>query len=187
MHRAVLLLAVVGCGGNAVSSGLEIQPSSVDAGANATTTARGSWTYLSTEVDVAATLLTERGENHCVTTAKLTIDKATAAPDSFTLDATDCAVLSLTEAGDIVLYDSPTGHDWSGEPLRVDTDQELIELGPWTPAEPDAPTYRFMLAAPLCGDDCTCPFLRRRAGSEDLVSAQRKASTARPLSTRKPV
>jgi hypothetical protein len=163
--RWLSILLLPGCGGSAVGSELEVEGRGDGAG----TTARGSWTYASTEVDVAAVLFTQRGPDGCTTTAELTIDKATAAPERYRLEATDCSVLALTESGDIVLYGSPTGHDWSPEPLRVDTAEELIELGPWTPAEAGAPSYTFTLAAPPCGGDCDCPFLRRRAGSEDLV------------------
>lgn len=166
-RASILLVAVVGCGGKAASSGFEVERAGTAAGEVAT--ARATWTHLSSEVDVAAALVTERAEGSCKTTANLSIDTATSSPESYRLDETDCAVLSITEAGDIVLYDSPTGHDWSPEPLQVDTDQELIELGPWTSPEPSASTYLFTIAAPECGGDCSCPYLRRRAGNEDLV------------------
>ena len=166
--RAYLLLFVpLGCGGNAISSRLEIERDDADSGGVAT--ARGTWTYLSAEVDVTATLLSERSDDRCSTTAKLTVNEATASPVDYRLDETDCSVLALTEGGDIVLYGLPTGHDWSPESLRVDTDAERIELGPWTPSVPNAPSYLFTLAAPPCGGDCTCPYLQRRAGNQDLV------------------
>jgi hypothetical protein len=167
MRWSLLLFGLLGCGGKATGSGFETERADTEAGA--VTTSRATWKYVSSEVDVTTSLVTERGVDYCTTRANLTIDKANASPDSYHLDETDCSVLALTDGGDIVLYDSPTGHDWSPEPLRVDTDQELVELGPWTPAEPSALTYRFTLAAPPCGGDCSCPFLRRRAGSEDLV------------------
>jgi len=163
MRYALLAFALIGCGGSATGSGLDVERG------EAVIIARGHWTYASTEVDVTATLVTERGDGYCSTTAQLVVDKATATPDTYELDPTDCAILNLSEAGDIVLYDSPTGHDWSPEPLKVDTSEELIELGPWTPDEPGAPSYRFTIAAPDCGNDCSCPFLSRRAGSEDMV------------------
>jgi hypothetical protein len=152
------------CGGTATGSGLEIER----AQAGELTTTRGTWTYASSEVDVVAILVSERGAERCTTRASLSVDKATAAPDRYDLDDTDCSILELSESGDIVFYGSTTGHDWSPEPLRVDTSAELIELGPWTPGA-GAPTYRFTLGAPPCGRDCTCPYLRRRADAEDLV------------------
>ena len=167
MPRIALAFALAACGGRASGSGLEVERAQADAGA--VTTTRGTWTYASTEVDVTAVLISERGESHCTTRAALTIDKATAAPESYGLDPTDCSILELSEGGDIVLYGFPTGHDWSPEQLRVDTAEELIELGPWTADRAGAPTYRFTLAAPPCGDECTCPFLRRRADAEDLL------------------
>jgi hypothetical protein len=111
--------------------------------------------------------VTTETSEQCVTNARLVVDKATASPAVYTLGETACSVLRLTGTGDIVLYDSPTGHDWSTEALRVDTEAELIELGPWT-AEAGI-TYRFVLSAPECQDGCDCPALRRRADGEDLI------------------
>jgi len=165
----VLFFALVCCEGRATYSDFDIQHDVADGSATGLTTSTGSWTYGSWEVDVVVSLVTEREEGGCVTTASLSVDTATASPKRYGLVATDCSVLALTEAGDIVLYGSPTGHDWSTQPLRVDTDRELIVLGPWITPEPEATTYLFTIAAPACGHECSCPSLSRRHGSEDLV------------------
>ena len=160
----VLALAL-GCGGRATGSKLEVD---YDDGGSAAMRARASWTYLSPEVDVHATLVSETA-GECLTTASLVVDTATSGPETYRLEPTACSLLELQATGDIVLYGSVTGHDWSTETLRVDTERELIELGPWTPPEPGAAAFRFTLAAPDCGGGCSCPFLRRRTGDQDLM------------------
>jgi hypothetical protein len=162
---ALVAAVALGCGGRATGSKLEVEHDDGGAGA---IRARASWTYLSPEVDVHATLVTEAGAE-CFTTASLVIDTATSGPETYRLEPTACSLLELRDTGDIVLYASPTGHDWSTETLRVDTERELIELGPWTPPEAGAAAFRFTLAAPACGGGCSCPFLRRRTGDQDLV------------------
>jgi len=85
----------------------------------------------------------------------------------YRLEPTDCAELRLGPDGDLVLLDSPTGHDWSAEAIDVDSDRELIRLGPWHDPAREL-SYRFALGAPACSDDsaCECPRLERRAGDE---------------------
>jgi hypothetical protein len=74
----------------------------------------------------------------------------------------------LSQDGDLVLFELKTGHDWSTQPLRVDTDQETIELGPWYPDGSDT-AFLFILEAPECGGDCSCARLIRRHGEEEVV------------------
>ena len=85
-----------------------------------------------------------------------------------TLDTLPCAELMLSQDGDVVLFELKTGHDWSTQPLRVDTDQETIELGPWYPDGSDT-AFLFILEAPECGGDCSCARLIRRHGEEEVV------------------
>lgn len=125
------------------------------------------WTYRSTEVDIDLDLITQAGvEADCFTTARLVVDEFIATRDSYDLAETPCDVLRLTATGDIVLYESATGHDWSTEQLSVDTDAETIELGPWVSEA--GISYTLTLAAPECADDdnCICPFLSRSKNSE---------------------
>jgi hypothetical protein len=131
---------------------------------------RAAWTYRSAEVDVDIELVTVEAEDSCSTTARLRVDEALAGSDVYRLPPTACAELRLGRDGDLVLLDSPTGHDWSAEALDVDTERELIRLGPWHD-EARQISYRFALAAPPCSDDsdCECPRIERRAG--DAVSS----------------
>ena len=133
------------------------------------TEVRADWTYRSTEVDVDLTVTTDYSGTGCVTTARLLVDEAGASPETHRLGDTECPVLALTEQGDIVLHDSPTGHDWSTEELRVDTERKHIELGPWTAGAAGGTTYRFTLSSSPCGTSCDCPTLRRRAGGMESV------------------
>jgi hypothetical protein len=160
-----LVVALAGCGGVDASSRLEIEHD--DAGD--TTRVTGDWTYRSAEVDVDLTVTTDYSGTGCVTTARLWVNEAAASPETHRLRATACPMLALTEQGDIVLHDSPTGHDWSTEELRVDTERKHIELGPWTASTADAVTYRFTLSSSPCGTSCDCPTLRRRAGGMESV------------------
>ena len=158
-------MALAGCGGVDRGSRLEIEHD--DAGD--TTRVTAEWTYRSAEVDVDLTVTTDYSGTGCVTTARLWVNEAAAEPETHRLDDTECPVLALTEEGDIVLHDSPTGHDWSTEELRVDTERKHIELGPWTASTAGAVTYRFTLSSSPCGTSCDCPTLRRRAGGMESV------------------
>jgi hypothetical protein len=151
-----------GCGDARTSSKFE-QRDAGDAGAQL----RASWKYRSPEVDVDIELVTADASDGCTTTARLRVDEALAGTDVYRLPPTDCAQLRLGEDGDLILLDSPTGHDWSAEPLDVDGEREAIRLGPWHDAV-RAISYRFALSAPECSDDpgCDCPRLERRAGDE---------------------
>ena len=64
--------------------------------------------------------------------------------------------------GDLVLLELETGHDLTTEPLRVDTDLETIELGPWVP-EGDTSSFRFILEAPTAA--VTVPVPSSHAGT----------------------
>ena len=131
------------------------------------------WRYRSFEVDVDLWLGTDEREGNCSTTASLSVNSVIAATDRYGLEPTDCSVLRLTEAGDIVLFESPTGYAWQDQALSVDTDDETIELGPVTSADPETGhdvTYRFRLWAPPCpdDDDCDCGALLCFADSTRL-------------------
>jgi hypothetical protein len=65
--------------------------------------------------------------------------------------------------------DSPTGVDWASVDLAVNTDTEVISLGPARGSDPetgDSVDYTFSISAPPCGDgsDCECGVLRRTGG-----------------------
>lgn len=163
---AIVAFAVLaGCGDAETSSRLDVERGPDGNVERATAT----WTYSSGEVDVDLTLNTDYSEATCVTTARLFVNDAVSPAETHLLEDTECSVLAITEEGDIVLRELSTGHDWSTEPLHVDTEDERIELGPFTPNVEGAVTYRFTLSSPPCGDDCECPVLRGRAGSRESV------------------
>ena len=154
-----------GCGDAETSSHLDVERD----GDGNTQRVTATWTYRSSEVDVDLTLDTDYSQATCVTTARLFVNDAASTAETHVLEDTECSVLALTEGGDIVLYELETGHDWSTEPLHVDTADERLDLGPWTPDVEGAVTYRFTLSPPPCGDGCECPVLRGRAGSHESV------------------
>ena len=156
---------LAGCGEAETTSDLDVERDPHGNVERATAT----WTYRSGEVDVDLTLDTDYSGAACVTTARLFVNDAASTAETHVLDDTECSVLALTEAGDIVLREVVTGHDWSTESLDVDTEGERIELGPWTPDADGALTYRFTLSSPPCGEDCECPVLKGRAGSRESV------------------
>jgi hypothetical protein len=163
-----LLALACGCGDATTSSSLEA--TGADGGAaDAPQRMAAAWRYRSAEVDVDIDLVTSLGAGACVTTAELRVDEAIAGTERYHLPETDCSTLRLTAAGDLVLYDAPTGHDWASEAIDVDTNRERIRLGPWYDEQAEL-TYRFTLAAPECQDDsdCDCPELVRSAGTETL-------------------
>jgi hypothetical protein len=131
---------------------------------------RALWTYRSFDVDVDLTLVTRVTDEDCSTTSHLAVNDALSGADSHDLGATPCTTLRLGEDGDIVLDDSPTGVDWTAIDLAVNTDTEVISLGPARGTDPDtgeAVTYTFTISAPPCGDgtDCDCGMLRRSGGA----------------------
>jgi hypothetical protein len=136
---------------------------------DAGTELRAVWTYESFEVDVDLTLVTRVGEADCSTTSHLGVNDALSGADSHDLAPTPCTTLRLGADGDIVLDDAPTGVDWTQIDLTVNTDTEVISLGPargTDPATGDAVAYTFSISAPPCGDDtdCDCGVLRRSGG-----------------------
>ena len=165
---AGLALAASGCADAHTSSSFEQR--AADAGGPLQLQA--TWRYRSPEVDVDIELITVEATDACTTTARLRVDEALAGSQVYRLAATDCAQLRLADDGDLVLLASPTGHDWSAEAIDVDTDRELIRLGPWHDQEHGL-SYRFALGSPPCADDtrCECPRLERRAG-EQLTSLE---------------
>lgn len=160
-----LVALLAGCGDAETTSDLDVERDPDGNPLRATAT----WTYRSGEVDVDLTLNTDYSGEACVTTARLFVNDAASTAETHVLDDTECSVLALTETGDIVLREVATGHDWSKETLHVDTGDERIELGPWTPNADGAVTYRFTLSSPPCGDGCECPVLKGRAGSHESV------------------
>lgn len=162
-----LAAASAGCEDARTSS--EFERSAVDAGgdAGAGQQLRASWRYRSPEVDVDIELVSVESAAHCLTSARLRVDEAAAGARVYRLPETPCSELRLGADGDLVLLSSPTGHDWSAEPIDVDLEHELIRMGPWHDPE-RAISYRFALGAPPCADDpsCECPRLERRAGEQ---------------------
>jgi hypothetical protein len=127
------------------------------------------WTYRSFDVDVDLTLTTRLHEADCSTTSTLRVNDALSGAESYDLAPTPCTTLRLGPDGDIVMDDSATGVDWTSVDLAVNTDTEVISLGPARGADPetgDTVDYTFSIAAPPCGDgsDCECGVLRRAGG-----------------------
>lgn len=155
------------CGGDEAKSKLTRTQTTDD-----TVELRADWTYESFKVDVALTLVTRVGTDSCVSTGALSVDDAVSAKKHYELMPTDCSVLELSDGGDIVLQGESTGYDWVNESLSVDTDKEVISLGPVTGTDADgnSVTYLFTLSSPHCADDssCECPILRRIANGKNL-------------------
>jgi hypothetical protein len=125
-----------------------------------------SWKYRSFDVDVDLWLATNQREDGCFTTATLRVNDVISAADTYGLEPTDCSELELSREGDIVLYQRATGHRWADEQLSVDTDDEVITLGPASISDPlsgEPASVRFTLSAPPCADDrdCDCGALIR--------------------------
>lgn len=157
----------LGCGEDAGSGTLVVSKPTND-----TTELKAHWPYSSFEVDVDLTLVTLVSPDACVSNASLTVDEALSSASHYTLAPTDCTELELTAAGDIVLDGDPTNHNWVSEPLNVDTDKEIISLGPatGTNADGEPETYTFTLSSPPCPDQpsCSCGVLKRVGGAMTL-------------------
>jgi hypothetical protein len=157
----------LGCSDDASSGTLVVSEPTDD-----TTELRAHWPYTSFEVDVDLTLVTLLSPDGCVSNGTLTVDEALSAATHYTLAPTDCLELELTGRGDIVLHGEPTNHDWVSEALNVDTDKEVISLGPatGTNAEGEPETYTFTLSSPPCPDEpsCSCGVLRRTGGAASV-------------------
>ena len=158
---------VLGCGEDADSGHLVVTKPDDD-----TTELRAEWPYASFKVDVTLSITTRVSPEGCVTTGSLMVNEALSPTTHYELAPTDCSELELTQAGDIVMHGEPTGHDWVSESLSVDTDKEVISLGPATGTNLDdePQTYTFTLSSPPCPDQpaCTCGVLRRIAGAKNL-------------------
>jgi hypothetical protein len=130
---------------------------------------RALWTYRSFDVDVDLSLVTRVAAEDCWTTSHLVVNDALSGADRHELAPTSCTTLRLGEDGDIVMDDAPTGVDWTRVDLTVNTDTEVISLGPESgtdPATGAALSYTFAISSPPCGDgtDCDCGVLRRTGG-----------------------
>lgn len=163
----VLGAFTLGCGDDAGKGTLVVSKPTDD-----TTELRAHWPYSSFEVDVDLTLVTLLSPDGCVSNGTLTVDEALSAATHYTLAPTDCMELELTAAGDIVLHGEPTGHDWVSDSLSVDTDKEVISLGPatGTNVDGDPEAYTFTLSSPPCPDQpsCSCGVLRRTGGATSV-------------------
>jgi hypothetical protein len=131
---------------------------------------RAEWHHRSFEVDADLTLVTVEGPERCVSTGSLVVNDLVSEESSYRLEPTGCEALQLTAGGDIVLQGAATGHDWTRETLSVDTEQEIVMLGPVPTTDPEtgiAVSYRFTLSAPPCPDapDCDCAALQRLGGA----------------------
>jgi hypothetical protein len=162
-----LCALIAGCADARTSSSFEQRGADAGTDAGGVVELRAAWQYRSPEVDVEIELVTVEALDRCVTTARLSVDEAIAGQDVYRLPPTSCAELRLGRDGDLVLLDSPTGHDWSAEAIDVDSERELIRLGPWHD-QAHQRSYRFTLGAPECSDDhaCECPRIERRVGEE---------------------
>lgn len=156
-------LVALGCGEDDASSRLDVTEH------DDVVERRAEWKYESFSVDVVLTFVTRVDAESCLSTGTLTVDDALSAKARYELAPTECGELELTETGDIVLKGAPTGHDWSLESLSIDTDAEIITLGPVSlpNAEGQVLSFRFALLAPPCPDDpsCDCGILQRFEGS----------------------
>lgn len=157
----------LGCGEDADAGQLVVTKPNDD-----TTELRAEWPYTSFKVDVTLSITTRLSPEGCVTTGSLMVDEALSAVTHYTLAPTDCSELELTQGGDIVMQAEPTGHDWVSESLSVDTDKEVISLGPapGTNADGEPVTYTFTLSSPPCPDQpsCQCGVLKRIGGPTTL-------------------
>lgn len=131
---------------------------------------RALWTYRSFDVDIDLTLVTHVTDEDCSTTSHMSVNDALSGAESHDLGATPCTTLRLSADGDIVMDDAPTGVDWTSIDLAVNTDTEVISLGPADGTDPETGEtvrYTFTISSPLCGDgtDCECGVLRRAGGS----------------------
>jgi hypothetical protein len=127
------------------------------------------WRYRSPKVDIDIMLTTIEDSETCSTTARLSVDKAVVGTVLHRIGPVGCSEVRLTDMGDLVLHGQTTGHDWSIEPLDVDTDRELIRLGPWLDVASNT-DYRFTLASPKCKarPSCECPRLDRDANGDRI-------------------
>lgn len=158
----------IACGDPSTRSGLEITEQG-DA-----TEFRATWEYSSFELDVDLSLTTLESPDVCTSGGSLVINDVVSATQRYALSPTDCALLRLDERGDIVMSEQPTGHDWTEEELKVDTDREIMTLGPveLTPLDSaQSDSYRFTLSDPPCPDDpeCNCAALDRFGGEARLT------------------
>lgn len=162
---ALAVASAGACEGQSTSSKLEV----TDAAGDKPAMVQASWQYQSGEVDVGIVLRTTQA-TPCTSVARVSVDKVFDGVAIYRMPATDCDMVRIDEDGDLVLFDQETGHDWSAEALDVNTDRELIRLGPWIDRE-NAIEYRFELSAPSCEDDrdCDCPQLVRFANDEPLT------------------
>lgn len=161
-------LLLLACGEPSTQSGLEVTELGDD------TEFRATWEYSSFELDVELSLVTLESEDSCSSGGSLVLNDVVSATERYALAPTECALLRLDEHGDIVMSALPTHHDWTTEELHVDTDREVMTLGPAAVISPESGeslTYRFTLSNPPCADDpdCDCAALDRFAGETRIT------------------
>jgi hypothetical protein len=161
LRASVLCVLLLACSDARTASSLRVDV--VDGG----TAVSASWQYASSSVDVNVALVSTR-TTECTTFTRLWIDKAASGADTYRKELS-CTELELTAQGDLVLLGEPTEHDWSIEPLEVDTASERVHLGPWQ-ARQGEPSYRFTLHSRPCGN-CECPELYRSKDGERIALA----------------
>jgi len=170
MHvRELGVVLALGVGASACAEDPKAASSLTVSERDAGTDLRALWTYRSFDVDVDLSLVTRVAGEDCTTTSRLLVNDALSGADSHDLAPTPCTTLRLGEDGDIVIDDAPTGVDWVRVDLAVNTDTEVISLGPASGTDPAtgvAVSYTFSISAPPCGDgtDCDCGVLRRTGG-----------------------
>jgi hypothetical protein len=161
-------LVSLACGEPSTRSGLEVSEQ------GDVTEFRATWQYASFELDVDLSLTTLESEDSCTSRGSLVVNDVVSATERYALAPTDCSLLRLDEHGDIVMSEQPTGYDWTQEELAVDTDREIMTLGPVAlipPESTESVSHRFALSNPPCSDDaeCNCAALERFAGETRLT------------------
>jgi hypothetical protein len=164
---AIASLISSGCGEATTHNSLAI--TAADDASAGLVAVEARWSYRSSEVDIDIWLRTREGLDTCTSSAGVRVDKAIVGSELHRLGPIDCDEVRLSRDGDLIVLGASTGHDWSSEALDVDTDREIILLGPWRD-ESTGIDYRFALNSTRCPPQrgCECHALERRANAEVL-------------------